>query len=375
MEILLCPEPTASLMQEAVQNFDLRNPDDGQLFPKELPRESFPLLPDFKTKMVYAAWSRLLVPRRIPTENVESSTSSSDHHAKWMSFKIENCIRVLRRIRKRQEQSSRALHSHAIEKIATLPESQGENLHDRRSSIDNGSKDRILLVLALLQIAYFQIASASSLSSVSGHKFGSEPLISLLRDDSTVSSLLVDGLTSMDSTRFERNLKNLFRKLARDLRREATTWMENDAADAADSILYLSWDLAHIICNQVRALPIVDSLVDLKSIFSNNLCPAGAIEPRDEISEDEESSSEYGESSSHFREGYVENSKFIERERLKKKVKEAVKGTELSYAKFARYMVVLALEELFRWEPRVSDQYTRVRWKCVSSIRGTTPSS
>lgn len=46
IEILLGPEEHVPFIQTTVAKFDIKNPDNGEVFPKSLPTESFPLKPD-----------------------------------------------------------------------------------------------------------------------------------------------------------------------------------------------------------------------------------------------------------------------------------------------------------------------------------------
>lgn len=245
----------------------------------------------------------------------------------------------------------------------------------------------------------------------------------MLQDDTTLGTLFLDGLAKMNGDRFERNLPNLMRKLALDLRQEATTTMQKGAASFIRS---QSRNSAHILCNRLDKSQEDGSPVALKNKFSEITSPSGVLDSvndidEGDISEHEESDSEGEDASldllelelfvkrseafgkfhtsllyfvhpqrkedesidddnadrkehiknstrgSALSEGLEEtSSKPAKGDPIKKLVQEAVEASALSYTVFARYILVLAFEQFVRWEPRVPDQCTRVRWKCVS---------
>lgn len=46
IEILLGPDEHVPFIQNCIEQFGIKNPDDGSDFPKGLPKEAFPLTPD-----------------------------------------------------------------------------------------------------------------------------------------------------------------------------------------------------------------------------------------------------------------------------------------------------------------------------------------
>lgn len=410
IELLFHPEEHVPFMQRAVRNFALRNPDDGQLFPKELPRESFPLVPEPEIQGWYAAQ----IMGSLGAETDEE-TGVGRKRGKSMQDQTTN------------KATNAQFHDSTSSHDDSMLESQGV-LPARRTSIDNSSEASYASSIASTADSILSIASASSMSSVVGRNAGSERLIFLLRDDSALGSLFLDGLIRMNPLRFERNLRNLLKKLAFDLRKEATTIAQKGVANF---IRYHSRNSAHVICNQTGASPEV-----LKNKLSRTLSPASILEPKDDIFEDDlsedESNPEDGDppfdselelfvkNSSAFEEFRKNLRRFIhpssqkknkklneddeieqslkkppsltedsiknstgelilsnsqfeekppelnEKEKFKRRVKEAVKASDMRYITFAKYIILLVLKELFRWEPKVPDGYTRVRWKCVS---------
>jgi hypothetical protein len=68
IEILLGPEEHVPFIQTAVRNFAIKNPDNGEAFPVDLPKEAFPLKPDSEIERWHQQCAEKLRQRATPTE-------------------------------------------------------------------------------------------------------------------------------------------------------------------------------------------------------------------------------------------------------------------------------------------------------------------
>ncbi|ESZ98145.1 hypothetical protein SBOR_1524 [Sclerotinia borealis F-4128] len=72
IEILLGPEEHVPFIQSAVRDFDIKNPDTGERFPTELPKEAFPLVPDADIEKWHISCAEKLRRRATPDEEEEA---------------------------------------------------------------------------------------------------------------------------------------------------------------------------------------------------------------------------------------------------------------------------------------------------------------
>lgn len=71
IEILLGPEEHVPFIQYAVANFGIKHPDTGESFPKELPKEAFPLKPDAEIEKWHTMCAEKLRQQATPPEEDE----------------------------------------------------------------------------------------------------------------------------------------------------------------------------------------------------------------------------------------------------------------------------------------------------------------
>ena len=69
IEILLGPEEQFPFIQKAVRTFGIKNPDTGEPFPIDLPREAFPILPDLEIEKWHNKCAEKLRQRATPTSH------------------------------------------------------------------------------------------------------------------------------------------------------------------------------------------------------------------------------------------------------------------------------------------------------------------
>ncbi|RDW87526.1 hypothetical protein BP5796_03220 [Coleophoma crateriformis] len=75
LEILLGPEEHVPFIQNAVRDFGLKNPESGELFPTDLPKEAFPLKADAEIERWHAACAEKL---RLEARQGEAAASRPD---------------------------------------------------------------------------------------------------------------------------------------------------------------------------------------------------------------------------------------------------------------------------------------------------------
>lgn len=68
IEILLGPEEHVPFIQNAVKNFGIKNPDNGEAFPADLPTDAFPLVPDEDIEKWHSQCAEKLRKKATPTE-------------------------------------------------------------------------------------------------------------------------------------------------------------------------------------------------------------------------------------------------------------------------------------------------------------------
>ncbi|KAI9648236.1 hypothetical protein NHQ30_002868 [Ciborinia camelliae] len=71
IEILLGPEEHVPFIQTAVRDFEIKNPDTGERFPTELPKEAFPLVPDPDIEKWHRSCAEKLRQRATPDDEEE----------------------------------------------------------------------------------------------------------------------------------------------------------------------------------------------------------------------------------------------------------------------------------------------------------------
>lgn len=92
----------------------------------------------------------------------------------------------------------------------------------------------------------FTVASGSSMSSLPGSQGADERLVALLLEDSVVRDVCSGGLLVIEKERLERNLRRLLKDFATELRKEADTVQQRQAANF---VRFRARNSAHIICN------------------------------------------------------------------------------------------------------------------------------
>jgi hypothetical protein len=76
IEILLGPEEHVPFIQTTIEKFDIKNPDNGEAFPKGLPTEAFPLKPDAEVELWHQQCLDKLRQRKIPIEEIRTDLPS-----------------------------------------------------------------------------------------------------------------------------------------------------------------------------------------------------------------------------------------------------------------------------------------------------------
>ena len=103
--------------------------------------------------------------------------------------------------------------------------------------------------IASIAESVFSMISGSSMSSVTGSQGASERFVALLLSDDIIKPLCNEALATVATERFERNLRRLLKELAVELRKEAETVQQRDAAHF---VRYRARNSAHMICNSLN---------------------------------------------------------------------------------------------------------------------------
>ena len=117
------------------------------------------------------------------------------------------------------------------------------NSNDRSDSQSETSS------IASIAHSLFSVMSGSSVSSLPGPPGASERLVTLLLTDNTIKRLCIKALAIVPRPDFEKKLRRAFKQFGVELRKEADTKQQRDAAHF---VRFRARNSAHIICNTLR---------------------------------------------------------------------------------------------------------------------------
>lgn len=175
--------------------------------------------------------------------------------------------------------------------IEDIPDDQSDN------SFEFSATESVVSVADSIFSA-MSLATGSSMSSLSVSQTATDRLVRLLLEDATIKSLCEDALreNGMSRERFERNLSRLLKGFAVELRKEAQT---REQRQAAHLVRFRARNSAHVICSTLRK--------EKGQKTSNNVSDSGAanllnIEEAEmecdlDIDDDSDSASESSEDS------------------------------------------------------------------------------
>lgn len=128
--------------------------------------------------------------------------------------------------------------------IEDIPDDQSDN------SFEFSATESVVSVADSIFSA-MSLATGSSMSSFSASQTATDRLVRLLLEDATIKSLCEDALreNGMSRERFERNLSRLLKGFAVELRKEAQT---REQRQAAHLVRFRARNSAHVICSTLR---------------------------------------------------------------------------------------------------------------------------
>ncbi|TEY61539.1 hypothetical protein BOTCAL_0167g00140 [Botryotinia calthae] len=128
--------------------------------------------------------------------------------------------------------------------IEDIPDDQSDN------SFELSATESVVSVADSIFSA-MSLATGSSMSSFSVSQTATDRLVRLLLEDATIKSLCEDALreNGMSRERFERNLSRLLKGFAVELRKEAQT---REQRQAAHLVRFRARNSAHVICSTLR---------------------------------------------------------------------------------------------------------------------------
>ncbi|KAF7913064.1 uncharacterized protein EAF01_002085 [Botrytis porri] len=134
--------------------------------------------------------------------------------------------------------------SHSRLPIEDIPDDQSDN------SFESSATDSVISVADSIFSA-MSLATGSSMSSLSVSQTATDRLVRLLLEDAIIKPLCEDALREnlMSWERFERNLSRLLKGFAVELRKEAQT---REQRQAAHLVRFRARNSAHVICSTLR---------------------------------------------------------------------------------------------------------------------------